>query len=141
MEGDVKNIRLLGQGHTVCARAWTDLRARRDYTLPGALRRHRRASQEDAQSRRAGGGGRGPLRNSGKIQERRYFFLGLFHWTGDYQAVRAVAGQVAVGAFPAHFAAGGGEPPEINWPKARRDCACTPPSRGVKRSGVNGATR
>src|SRR5258705_7267476 len=63
--------------------------------------------------RRAGGGGRGPLRNSGKIQERRYFFLGLFHWTGDYQAVRAVAGQVAVGAFPAYFAAGAGYPEKL----------------------------
>src|SRR5258706_14181713 len=112
MEGDVKNIRLLGQGHTVCARAWTDLRARRDCTLPGALRRHRRASQEDAQSRRAGGGGRGPLRNSGKIQERRYFFLGLFHWTGDYQAVRAVAGEVTVGALAGYVATGVGEPRE-----------------------------
>src|SRR5258705_13408625 len=91
--------------------------------------------------RRAGGGGRGPLRNSGKIQERRYFFLGLFHWTGDYQAVRAVAGQVAVGAFPAHFAAGGGDPQKINGQKAPESADDTAPGGGRRRRGTCGAQK
>jgi glyoxylase-like metal-dependent hydrolase (beta-lactamase superfamily II) len=90
LAANVEDIRFLEQGHSLRSRTWTDLWSRRDCAPASAPRRYRRAGAEDVQSRRACGGRRGSLRNPRKIQERRNFFLGLLHRTGDSEALCGV---------------------------------------------------
>jgi len=60
---------------------------------PGALRRHRGAGPEDAQSRRAAVEAADLYEIPEKYKNVGYFCLGLFHWTGDYQVVREWQGK------------------------------------------------